>query len=129
MTDWTEISVFDGLDLSESFVLSWHLGKENLCFEVEFMVCESHPAYNPPPPGEWACYERGKLEFPNVIRVSGLRSMGSVQPAIDANGERDYGHFDTFAEVRSGEFIFAGDFGEVCVVSQNPMVKLGANAT
>ena len=129
MKDWTEISVFDGLDLSESFVLSWHRGQDLLSFEVEFLVCESHPAYQPPAPGEWACFKKGKLEFPDVVRVLGLRSMRAVKPAIDATGERDYGHFDTFSEVGSGEFKFEGDFGEVRVVSRNPSVEISLGGT
>jgi hypothetical protein len=35
---------------------------------------------------------------------------GSLEGSFDATGEIDYGHFDSFVEVASGQFEVSGDF-------------------
>ncbi|HXI77195.1 MAG TPA: hypothetical protein VNH21_08655 [Steroidobacteraceae bacterium] len=101
MRDWTTISAFDRLDLSESFILSWLADNGDLLFEVDFALAEGHPDYCQPRLGERACFRRGTLRFPNVRSMARLPSMAEVRPAFDATGEIDYGHFDSFVEVAS----------------------------
>jgi hypothetical protein len=48
--------------------------------------------------------------------------MSEVRPAIDATGEIDYGHFDSFVEVASGKFEVSGDFGVLRLQSDEPTV-------
>ena len=124
MRDWTAIPAFDGLDLTESFILSWEHRENLLRFEVDFVLTEEHSAFHPPTPGEWACFLRGALAFPNVQSLSGLPAMSSVRPAVDATGEKDYGHFDVFAELAPGRFEVSGDFGTFFVESDAPLVVL-----
>ena len=124
MRDWTEMPVFDELDLSESYILSWVQSNGRLQFGVDFVLAPGHPAYQPPTQDEWACYKRGTLNFSNVRSLNGLPEMAAVRHAIDATGERDYGHFDSFTEVRPGSFTIAGDFGVAYVEADNPSVVL-----
>jgi len=108
MRDWTVISSFGGLDLTESFILSWTAENGDALFEVDFALAEGHPDYRQPGQDEWACFRRGTLRFPNVRSLAGLPPMTQVRPAVDATGELDYGHFDSFVEVASGQFEVAG---------------------
>ncbi len=124
MRDWTAIPAFDGLDLTESFILSWEHRENLLRFEVDFVLTEDHPAFHPPIPGEWACFRRGALEFPNVRSLTGLPSMAGVRPAVDATGAHDYGHFDTFVESAPARFEVSGDFGTFSVESDLPVIVL-----
>ncbi len=129
MRNWTEIPQFNDLDISESFILSWQQQEKCLCFEVEFVVCEGHPFYEAPTSNEWACFMKGRLKFNNLREVTQLPSMEHVKAATDANGEIDYGHFDTFVEKNPGVFHISGDMGEFIVRSEQPVVELNTNAT
>jgi len=122
--DWTTISAFDRLDLSESFILSWLADNGDLLFEVDFALAEGHPDYCQPRLGERACFRRGTLRFPNVRSMARLPSMAEVRPAFDATGEIDYGHFDSFVEVASGQFEVSGDFGVLRLESDQPIVAV-----
>jgi hypothetical protein len=127
MRAWTDISVFDRLDLTESFILSWTIEGGDVVFEADFLLIEGHPNYRRPSAGEWACFRRGTLKFPNVRSLKGLPSMADVHPAIDANGEIDYGHFDSLVEVVSGQFELSGDFGVVRLECDQPTVGIHTN--
>jgi len=122
--DWTTISAFDRLDLSESFILSLLADNGDLLFEVDFALAEGHPDYCQPRLGERACFRRGTLRFPNVRSMARLPSMAEVRPAFDATGEIDYGHFDSFVEVASGQFEVSGDFGVLRLESDQPIVAV-----
>ena len=124
MRDWTTISAFDRLDLSESFILSWLADNGDLLFEVDFALAEGHPDYCQPRLGERACFRRGTLRFPNVRSMARLPSMAEVRPAFDATGEIDYGHFDSFVEVASGQFEVSGDFGVLRLESDQPIAAV-----
>lgn len=127
MRDWTEISAFNQLDLSESFILSWTMESGDLLFEADFVLAVDHPEYRNPPPDEWACFRRGTLTFPNVRSVTGLPSRANVRPAIDATGEIDYGHFDSLIEKAPGIFELSGDFGVARLECGQPTVRIFPN--
>src|SRR5688572_10578204 len=112
MTDWTEMPEFDGVDLTESYVLGWRVDDQGLHFELDVALVPGHPAYRHPRPDERTCYRRGALQFPGASSVRGLEPQDSVVGAVDASGERDYGNIDTFEEVE-GEFNLSGEFGDV----------------
>jgi hypothetical protein len=56
--------------------------------------------------------------------MAGLPSMAEVRPAFDATGEIDYGHFDSFVEVTSGQLEVSGDFGVLRMESDQPAVAI-----
>ena len=65
-----------------------------LTFDVEFVLTKAHPAYAPPPPSERECFRRGTLRVVSVERL--LWEGQGVRPAVDASGELDFGHIDSF---------------------------------
>ena len=56
------------------------------------------------------------------MSVNGLREIAKVSPAIDASGEADYGHIDTFQIVGRSSYWLAGEFGHVHITSSEPTI-------
>jgi len=127
MRDWTAIPTFDRVDLTESFILSWAAEIGVVAFEVDFALAAGHPDHREPRPGERACFRRGILKFPNVRSIVGLPPMSDVRSAVDAAGEIDYGHFDSFVEMEAGQFKVSVDFGIFHVTSDQPTIAVHAD--
>jgi hypothetical protein len=123
VTVWTAMPEFDGVDLTESYVLGWRLDDQGLWFDLNVALVPGHRAYRPPLPGERTCWRQGILLFPRAREVRGLERQDAVIPAIDAADERDYGNIDTLEE-RNGEFNLSGDFGNVWLTSSRPVLTL-----
>jgi hypothetical protein len=64
----------------------------------------------PPAAGEVECFRHGNLQFRRVERL-GWEEQGSPA-AIDASGEVDWGHIDSF-EWEDGRYVLAGDWGRI----------------
>jgi hypothetical protein len=58
--------VFDGVTLTDTFVLDWKHEGDCLVFTVLASLWPGHPAYESPKPGEWTCYKRGRIVFKRV---------------------------------------------------------------
>ena len=114
---WREMGAFDGVDLEDTFVLGWSLNVEAgwFGFDVEASLWPGHPAYEPPRPNEWTCYERAVLAFEGVLELHGLPDAADVRTTTDADGSRDYGTFDALWRDDEGRWHVAGDSGEVVV--------------
>jgi len=113
---------FEGIDLTESFVLGWQRGND-LVISMEFCLCEDHPQYRTPPPGEWACFVRGFIQFLHLKALDGLPEMDAVKGAVDATGERDFGHIEGIG-FANGDFWLECEFGTISGTSDHPTVSL-----
>ena len=111
---WRDMECFRGIDLNDSFVLSWKLEEWGLCFLLEASVWPGSEYYQPPKDNEYTCYREATLCFRDFDSVRGLKAMSLVRPSVDANGELDYGNIDSLAQVPQG-FDISGDFGNVLV--------------
>lgn len=103
------------VDLSESYVLRWLSDGRAVVFDLDIALFPEHPRYSSPLPEEWTCYRAGQLIFNDCTSVIGLKEMTSVTPAVDASGEVDYGHIDTFEIVNQSSYALAGEFGHVLI--------------
>ncbi len=121
--------VFAGIDLPDSYILSWQRGDEGVSFEMLFVLTIDHPLYKHPKEDEWACYRSGRLTFQNVTKCTGLPDMKLVIPATDAEGYKDYGCMDTFIETSAGKYELSGDFGVATVHGSEPAVEFGPVTT
>lgn len=110
--DWTEVEIFRGIDLNDSFILAWRHENRNVTFELEASIWPASRYYRPAKPGEYTCYRRATLAFENVIECVGLPSMDSAPKSSDAAGETDYGNIDSLLILDDG-FSVSGDFGTV----------------
>ena len=109
------MGIFKGIDLNDSFVLSWHQGTNELTFELEASIWPESTYYEKPKPNEHTCYKSAILSFKNFNELSGLLELNQVKAATDASGEKDYGNIDNLEENNNG-FLVEGEFGKVSIV-------------
>lgn len=110
--DWTELSEFKGIDLNDSFVLSWNQTSDKVEINIEASIWPQSAYYIKPKSNEHTCYRRATLIISGVIEVSGLLPMDAVKPTIDPDGTEDYGNIDSLTQIPSG-YSIAGEFGLV----------------
>ena len=121
--------VFAGIDLPDSYILSWRQEGGSVSFEMLFVLTIDHPLYKRPNDDEWACYRSGRLSIQNVTRCAGLPDMKLVIPATDAKGHKDYGCMDSFAESAAGRYELSTDFGTATIHGSEPAVEFGSERT
>ena len=110
MRPYTDLRELAEIVLEESYVLGIKAEPGTMTLDMDFVLTPNHPSYSPPPSSEWACFRRGTLRLVGVRRLT-WTDQGQP-PALDASGERDWGHVDTF-EWDEGRFVLAGDFGSL----------------
>jgi hypothetical protein len=113
--NWNEMEILKGIDLNDSFVLSWSLGTDELAFEIEASIWPDSKYYDKPKKNEYTCYKPARLLFKYVKEVNGLLEMAQVTPSTDAKSQKDYGNIDALQENSEG-FLIEGDFGSVSIV-------------
>ena len=77
-------------------------------FRIEAVLTERHPAYKEPNPGEVFTYQRCWLQ---VWGAESELSLSGALPAVDASGEIDWGHIETFEAADAGWWELQGDWG------------------
>jgi len=112
--NWKELKEFSGIDLNDSFVLSWNHDCNNLVFELVASIWPDSKHYEQPKNNEYTCYKPAKLSFNNFVVLSGLLEMSDVTPFTDADNEKDYGNIDSLVSNDSG-YTVEGEFGEVSI--------------
>lgn len=113
--NWTQLEIFKGIDLNDSFVLNWRNEKDLLSFELEASIWPDSEYYSKPKQNEYTCYRRATLEFIGVSKVSGLKPKKSVPSSTDPDGTVDYGNIDEL-NIGEGIFTLSGDFGTVSIL-------------
>ncbi len=109
------MEIFKGIDLNDSFVLSWSRSENELTFEVEASIWPESKHYEKPKNNEFTCYKPARLSFKNTKEINGLLEMSEVTPSTDASGEQDYGNIDALQENSEG-YLIEGDFGVVSII-------------
>jgi hypothetical protein len=110
---YDQLPGFEHLYLEDSWVLGVHESDDELRFDVEAVLTESHPDWHPPKDREVYAYKRLALVFARPRQVTWLRRM-SGPPAVDASGEVDYGNIDLF-EWENDTYELEGEWGRVRV--------------
>ncbi|MEL6402468.1 MAG: hypothetical protein AAFR26_25840 [Cyanobacteria bacterium J06626_4] len=113
---------FSGVDLSDTFVLSWRLQQSDLCFALECSLWPDHPSYESPLPDRYTCYKRGVLMLPAVEHVVGLPALSEIKPIRSSLEADDYGCIDVFERTGSNTWHLAGEFGAVKVICSPPIL-------
>jgi hypothetical protein len=112
--DWRNLEEFKGIDLNDSFILSWEQSTEKLTFELIISIWPESEFYTKPHPDEYTCYRKGTLSFTGIESLVGLASMESTRYSTDPDGSIDYGNIDSLVKSERG-FNLGGEFGEVTV--------------
>ena len=60
MPAWTEMPEFDGIDLTESYVLGWWLDERGLHLDLDVALVPGHPQYQAPKPKERTCWREAR---------------------------------------------------------------------
>ncbi|MDN3649558.1 hypothetical protein QWZ13_11670 [Reinekea marina] len=108
--DANKISGLEHIDLWESFVLGWELKGEELRIKIDAYLFPEHEGYTEPKENEWACFASAYLIFDGVKDMDGFSSLAECKPAVDATGEKDFGHIEDFQFTVLGEYIFTIEF-------------------
>ena len=112
--DWRQLENFKGIDLNDSFIMSWELSTDKLSFELEASIWPESMFYATPKVNEFTCYRKATLSFSEIESVDGLMPMESVHYAKDPDDSIDYGNIDSLSMNNHG-FNLIGDFGEVTI--------------
>jgi len=118
---YRELPGLEDVYLEDSWVLKIEVDANCLSITLDLVLLKSHPEYSILAIGEQYCYRKGKMVFSNVCEL-GWREKAS-RPAIDANGEIDFGSIDSF-EYEDGRYAISGEFGQIDMVAGPPVVLL-----
>lgn len=122
--DWRELREFKGVDLSESFVLSWLLRGELLRLDIDLCLLPSHVFYESPRPAETACYRAAVLQFPACTAVRRQGDNGPATTAAEVAATLGHGKITYFRRVSDGRYEIHGRFGKVEIAADRPILNI-----
>ena len=124
--DWRQLREFVGVDLLQSFVLSWRVERETLLIDVDLLLTEEHPFYERPRPAERVCIRPAVIEFPycESVHVGGCGDQASLENSIAALGG---GAISSMRRLADGRYELRGDFGSVCIDAERPILRLDSH--
>lgn len=121
-TEWRQLREFADVDLTRSFVLSWHVESDSLIIEIDLLLMPAHTFYETPRPAEKVCIRPAYIEFP---------ACESVVPEGGTNGEPaaiaahlGHGAISGFRRCADARYEISGEFGTVFVDAERPILKL-----
>ena len=122
-TDWRLLREFAAVDLTQSFVLSWHLEGAALCIDIDVQLTPDHPFYEEPRPAEKVCIRPALIEFPytRTIESDGVSANQDVSEAITALG---LGAISGLRRLAGGCYELEGEFGVVLIAAERPILRL-----
>ena len=121
-TDWRKLREFAAVDLTQSYILSWHVEPGMLVIDIDVYLTEEHPFYEKPRPAEKVCIRPAVIEFPlcDDITVSGGAS-GSIAEITESLGN---GAIEGLRRHDDGRYEINGEFGTVFVTAERPLLRL-----
>lgn len=120
---WRQLREFADVDLTKSFVLSWHVEVETLMIDVDLFLEPGHPFYEKPRPKEKVCIRPAIIEFPFCVAIKpeGGATDGSLAEIVSG---LDIGAIEGLRRFSDGPFEIRGEFGMVRVDAERPILKL-----
>ncbi|MCY7386431.1 MAG: hypothetical protein LH628_28485 [Microcoleus sp. CAN_BIN18] len=110
---------FENIYLEDSYVLSIN-AKTSIQILLEAVLTEHHPLYTQPLPGEQYCYRRMTVNFPHPQTYDLV--VNNISPIADPDGSIDYGNIDEFFRADGKYYLRVGEWGELTIVSDSPMI-------
>lgn len=121
--DWRRLREFAGVELSRSYVLSWHVDGNTLCIDIDLCLAPEHPFYEEPRPAEQVCLRPAVIEFPYCESVAGDGGPG-CRPTSESVATLGIGAIDGLRRFDDGPFEISGDFGIVRIDAERPILRL-----
>lgn len=121
--DWRKFLEFADVDLTRSFVLSWHFEAETLFIDTDMYLLPEHPFYEKPRPAEKVCIRAALIEFPFCVDVCVDESTGGddISTFVSRLG---HGAITGFQRRADGRYEIQGDFGTVTIEAERPVMRL-----
>ena len=119
---WRQLREFADVDLTKSFVLSWHVEGETLIIDIDLYLEAEHPFYEKPRPAEKSCIRPACIEFPycEALRGDGTDSEGLAELAEQLG----HGAISDLVVLDAGRYAISGEFGTVSVIAERPILRL-----
>ena len=108
--NYCELPGFEYVHLQDRLVLGIEVGEHEAAFQLDLVLTDPHPRYHPPSPGEQHSYVNARLVVVSAERLVLLAS--GRPPAIDQDGEEDFGNIDSLLWGETG-FEVIGSWGRV----------------
>lgn len=121
-TDWRQLREFADVDLTRSFVLSWHVESDVLFIDIDLFLTPDHPFYEKPRPAEKVCIRPAYIEFPFCEALGPDGTMDGE--LIDIAGNLGHGAITGLRRIADGRYEISGEFGTVHVVAERPLLRL-----
>ena len=120
--DWSKLREFAGVDLTGSFVLTWHFQAGMLLIDSDILLLPDHPSYEKPRPAEKVCIRPAVMEFPfcTDVSVDGMKGSGNVKDFASRLG---HGAITGLQRRADGRFELQGEFGEVIIEAERPVLR------
>ena len=119
---WRQLREFADVDLTKSFILSWHTEGETLVIDIDLYLEAEHPFYEKPRPAEKFCIRPAYIEFPHCEE---LRSDAVESKEVTEITEKlSHGAISDLSVLDDGRYAINGEFGTVSVVAERPILKL-----
>lgn len=119
---WRQLREFADVDLSRSFVLSWHLEPATLLIDVDLYLMPEHPFYETPRPAEKVCIRAALIEFPFfvVLASDDLAEGTDAAEVIEGLG---HGAISGLRRLADGRYELTGEFGRVLIDAERPILR------
>ncbi len=119
---WRQLREFADVDLSKSFVLSWHVESEMLVIDIDLFLEPEHPFYERPRPAEKICIRPAAIEFRycHELQVDDVLSTDLVE----ITRELRHGAIVDLCVTGEGRYEISGEFGNVSIIAERPVLKL-----
>ena len=121
--NWTELREFAGVDLEASYVLSWSMHGELLLLDIDVYLLPDHPFYEVPRPSQKACIRAATIELPYCEAITTEGGDGEASPASVTNSLK-LGRISGLSVVADGQYELRGEFGNVRVNAERPLLRL-----
>ena len=119
---WRQLREFAEVDLTQSFVLSWHGEGEMLVVDIDLVLEPEHPFYEKPRPAEKMCIRPAFIEFPYCEELQSAQS-GSGEVA-EISGKLGPGAISDLVVLDDGRYAISVEFGTVSIVAERPILRL-----
>ena len=121
-TDWRVLREFAGVDLEQSFVLSWEIEYGALLVDIDVHLLEAHPFYEKPRPAEKVCIRPAVIEFPLLDKIL-VDGSAAAEPA-ELVKRLGLGAIHGFQRLANGHYEIKGRFGRVLIEADRPVLRL-----
>jgi hypothetical protein len=119
---WRQLREFADVDLTKSFILSWHTEGETLVIDIDLYLEAEHPFYEKPRPAEKFCIRPACIEFPYCEELRSDAVEG--KEVTEITKELSHGAISNLSVLDDGQYAISGEFGTVAVVAERPILRL-----